>query len=974
MDRRRIIKACIARAFGACLVLTSDTYVFMLFLSAYPKSSIPYLYLVLGLVAFTVMRLTQPLLQRNLIKFMEITHLLFIAVLIFFAFLANASWHWGPFVIAVSILTMVAIGNTTDWIIVQSMFNLREFKTVSRWISITSTVAVILMGLLIPLLLAVFNTKIVLYIIIALFLGALLIERFVPVEPQKKEVVPSRQVATSVLKQPLYIYTFIVMMMMLQLYIFADYSFKSQLGLHFDKTQIGQFLAPFSAVTNSITILMQIFVGPAILRRFGVIGLIMVCPIFFIIAAGVLFGAPSLWTATLIAGVANIMRYGLFQTGSQMIYNVYPPAVRNITQYKMQSFGRGLGVAVGGIALIILGAWSAGLREVAIAAMVMSAVMIYATIQLGKNYFATLKQAINLHRFDTDYLSTQATDQEMILRTSAQALQEKSEDVKLFGLSLLGQLKLQQVPVGVREALFSEYESVEMAAINLMHHSDDEAVVPLLMQKLQSEKKPIVIEALVEAIVRFSPKFLLSYAAAGIDSSEPAIKAASVAVLLKAGDQEQAQQATAVLHAMVYHNESQYRYCVASVLESVYVEGWEDDVLHLIHDPDHQVVRNVLPATRQFPSEKIIEALVEKMDDRALTYAIGNALVAIGARAIPVLLNAIQHFQRLYPMNNAILLLSKFSDAEAEEALLKLLDTDNCALLEVCAISLAYRTRKFALSAAAMVKVSANLFQEVERIKSWSQSRSFYEDADVANEIRWRIYYARKQYLYFLAATVGSAIILQMIPTLLKANRASTAYSSALELLELSVKEQQFKLTISLALEGKQATKPKALAESCLDSWLKSVLEFKQGKLVEETMGDIIANVLVLRKVPLFASLSAELLQTIAVIVQQQSVAANEVLFRQGDWGDGMYIVAKGRVNIMQNEQLIKVCNNETFFGELALLDDEPRVASAIAAEDSNLFFIEKSEFIRLTDEVPEILRAVTQAVLGYLRHPTAHS
>jgi len=147
-------------------------------------------------------------------------------------------------------------------------------------------------------------------------------------------------------------------------------------------------------------------------------------------------------------------------------------------------------------------------------------------------------------------------------------------------------------------------------------------------------------------------------------------------------------------------------------------------------------------------------------------------------------------------------------------------------------------------------------------------------------------------------------------------------------------------------------------------------LEFKQTQSRGEAMNTLIGNVLVLRKVKLFETLSAELLQTIATILQQKNIAANEILFRQGDWGDGMYIVAKGRVNIIQNETIISVCTDDTFFGELALLDDEPRFATAIAAEDSQLFFIEKSEFIRLTDEVPAILRAVTQTVVGYLRHP----
>ena len=100
--------------------------------------------------------------------------------------------------------------------------------------------------------------------------------------------------------------------------------------------------------------------------------------------------------------------------------------------------------------------------------------------------------------------------------------------------------------------------------------------------------------------------------------------------------------------------------------------------------------------------DKIIDALITKLEDSTLTYTAGNTLVAIGARAVPALLQAIHNYNSLNPMNSVIMLLAKFPEHEAEEALLALLNTDNCALLEFCAISLAYRSRKYILSSAAL--------------------------------------------------------------------------------------------------------------------------------------------------------------------------------------------------------------------------------------------------------------------------------
>lgn len=974
MEHSRLIKACLLRAIGTSLIVATDTYVYMLFLSSYPNTYIPYLYIVLGVFAFITMRLVQPYLKRDLTKFMLTSHLIFIVLLLSFVFLVKQPWHWVPFLISVGVLTTVTMANTTDWIVVQSLFTLREFKVANKTISLTSTLGVVLIGSLIPLILSIFPPISILYLTIGLFVASVLIEKFMHTPLPMVEVIHKEQPSVAVHTLPLYLYTFIALLLMLQLFSFSDFSFKSQLSIQYDQKGMGQFLAPFFAVTNAITLLLQLFVTPTVLRRFGVVGLIMTTPIVFIIIAVALFIAPSLWTAAALAGAANILRYSFFLGGTQMTYNVYPPATRNLVQYQMQSLGRGLGIALGGVTLILLRIWGADLKQIAVATVIMSAVMIYVTIQLRKHYYLSLKSAINLHHFDTENLDDHANEAHLIFETATQALKEKDEEVQLFGLTLLGRLKLKSVPEAVIQSLFSEFNSVEMAAINIIQSCQDERVVPSLMKKLMSEKKPDTIQALVDTIVQYSPQSLLPYAISGISSDEPAIKAAAITVFLKAGTPEQIQIAQSTFESMVYRSDAQYRYHAATVLTTVVVENWHTFILQLFNDPDPLVVRTVLTASSLQPDEDIIDQLISKLEDRTLTHLAGTVLVSIGARALPNLLVAIHRLKTPYPINTTLLLLAKFPEPEAEMALLELLKTDNFSLLEMCAICLAYRSRKFPLSPKAKTAIHNHIFAQVQKIKDLSQSAHYYQDDDITNEIRWRIFYAKKLYLYLLAARSRSTIVLQIIPTLLKANRTSTAYSTAIELLELSLANQEIKNTLTRALEENTLSPiSKPLPDQAFDTWLKEVLDFKQGKLKGDKMSELISRALVLRKVTLFSSLPAELLQTIAEILQQKNCAANEVLFQEGDWGDGMYIVAKGSVNLLQKNKQFSVCGDDSFFGELALLDDEPRFATAIAAEDSKLFFIEKSEFIRLTDEVPAILRAVTQAVVSYLRHPISN-
>jgi general secretion pathway protein D len=110
-----------------------------------------------------------------------------------------------------------------------------------------------------------------------------------------------------------------------------------------------------------------------------------------------------------------------------------------------------------------------------------------------------------------------------------------------------------------------------------------------------------------------------------------------------------------------------------------------------------------------------------------------------------------------------------------------------------------------------------------------------------------------------------------------------------------------------------------------------------------KTEGDAEPDVLAaLKQVPLFENLSARELKKIARLLHERTYRPGEVIFREGDPGAGMFIVRKGKVNIVirrpdGSEQLLTPIEERQFFGEMALLEAAPRSASAVAAEKSEL-------------------------------------
>lgn len=103
-------------------------------------------------------------------------------------------------------------------------------------------------------------------------------------------------------------------------------------------------------------------------------------------------------------------------------------------------------------------------------------------------------------------------------------------------------------------------------------------------------------------------------------------------------------------------------------------------------------------------------------------------------------------------------------------------------------------------------------------------------------------------------------------------------------------------------------------------------------------------NAAFLTQSPLFRNLDETERAQILVIGGMRSCKANEVVFREGEAGDGLYMVVKGSVRISKRsptgEEALAVLEPPAFFGEMALLDLSARAADAIANEDSELFFI----------------------------------
>jgi CRP-like cAMP-binding protein len=118
---------------------------------------------------------------------------------------------------------------------------------------------------------------------------------------------------------------------------------------------------------------------------------------------------------------------------------------------------------------------------------------------------------------------------------------------------------------------------------------------------------------------------------------------------------------------------------------------------------------------------------------------------------------------------------------------------------------------------------------------------------------------------------------------------------------------------------------------------------------------DTVASLL--RKIPVFDGLDARDLLQIEKILHERDYRAEERIFLQGDPGLGMYIIVEGSVEIVSEpgHHVLTVLHQGEFFGELALLDESPRTATAIAESPCRLLCLVQSDLYDLMDRSPKL-------------------
>lgn len=132
-----------------------------------------------------------------------------------------------------------------------------------------------------------------------------------------------------------------------------------------------------------------------------------------------------------------------------------------------------------------------------------------------------------------------------------------------------------------------------------------------------------------------------------------------------------------------------------------------------------------------------------------------------------------------------------------------------------------------------------------------------------------------------------------------------------------------------------------------------------------------------IQKVPLFSGLSNDALERLLQATTRKNYPKDAAIVEENEVGETLYMILSGKVKVTNigpdgKEVILSVLSEGEFFGEMSLLDREPRSANVVSMEKTEMMLLRRKEFLALLESNGEILSKLLGVLSGRLRHANA--
>ena len=942
-------------------------YVTALFLTSYPASWIPYFFIGRTFIEVITSFLVTPFLSRQIIRNSLLFQTGSILFVLAFAMMLSKSWYSLPLIFSFILTIAGLISALISWNSVRNAFDIIEFKQISPALPIASVIGKIVLSLCNTLLIKKFGIAYLPFLTVAMLLLSCL---FIIALKPLPIIISAPKHGRSPIRYPLFVNLFIFSFILAFCYTLVDYTLRIKLASAYDSQQIGQFISIFTAVTYFIsTVVTLTFSKPLI--KFGISNLLEILPIYWVILPIAVMIYPDMALIALM-GAGDYVFYNFINLGRALLLNVLPNEIRAVGQMAIQTVAESVGIGIASLFLILI-AKHITIPRIAIIIAVFDLFLVFFARRLKSNYVTTLKDEIFLKRFSVDDTDVDAY-QDILEENIIQSLDSADRNSIRFGYSLLSTVKMQKFPEIILKHIRSDQRDIRIEAIKAVIVFNEQSSISLLLDLFKTETDPEVKWWIINALAEFQPGQFIKEAHDWLNDATPEVKAAAIRVLFFSENSEDIDHAATELSNMMQQSDTKTRRIAARILTKIPLAKINTNLPDFIADSDDVVSSYAIDAILKNEKFEFAPAIISRLAKGGVYFSARKIINKLNEEAIPLLMKVIiENKDNIHiRINILVTVLAQMVNEAAEKSLAILAEHKEPLLRQIVAFESINRARHFRITDEFIQKALQFAHEEAELYCALQQALKKYPEKHISNEIMARSNLALERYLCWVGVYYSSTEIYGLIPTILSGMRLEKA--KAIELLITIILDRNL-VDITMAIfSDKKLYKSRGIikpVESYFDAWLTQVINTPFTNEDGLSMNNM-QKVFVLRQDELFKNLPAETLMIIAEETQLMSMSANQVIFAENDPPTGLYIIAAGHVNIVRHGQLLVELKENNFFGELALIDNAPRAATAVAITEGTLLFLNKETFERITNDLPQVLRSVTQAVLGYLRSTLA--
>ena len=909
-----------------------------------------------------------------------------------------------PIILGLAIWSYVlgVLINLEFWSLAGHLLHVRQAKRLFGLIGSGEVLATVAGGLITPLLVPLIGTANLLLFAVGSILGALVCLLAVArssfrtgVEDQATDENAERLPARVLLREPYILLIFAFTSLAWLVYYVIDNAFYAQaMTRYVDDAQLAGFLGIFLAGAGVLTLVVRTLISGRIIARYGLtVGLLALPALnllgtMSVVAVGTLLGAGVLvfWLATMTKLADKVLGNSIYQTSFLTMYQPLPGSQRVQVQTITESFVEPAAGAIAGILLLVLiKQWAFGAVELAYVALIVLICTVIAGTLLGRAYPAALTRALTRRKVRAASVTlTDASSVNVLLA----AARSPNAGVALYALELLESLEHPALPDALAHALRHPIAEVRHEAIARIERMRLAALLPEVEERLTVEPVMEVRGACVRTAATLTTNGDTDDIAAYLDDTQPALRIGAIIGLMRRENAAGIAQADQTLTKLVRSPDPAERELAARAIGAIARPEMASLLCTLIEDEVVGVRRAALVASGALKEPALWPKLIEALVPPTATAA-AMGLVAGGDAALPAL-RAV--FEQPGASQKVLLHVARIcgrigSDGAQRLLLQHLAFPDKEVRTQVL---LALRRCGFQATGGTAASVRARITAEITEV---ARLVAILNDIVVSpttallqDSARHQLQQARERLLLLLSFIYNPDAIRRVRDHLHVPSPEKRAY--AMELLDVLVdyewRERLLAVFEELTLEARvqrlQTWFPQRRLglQARLDAlamqggseehpWMRACAAYllQPG---DSQMRSTIEKVLILKTVSLFAGTPNEVLAELTTVLEEVELSAGRTIFEKGDVGTSMYIIADGRVRVHDGDWTLNDLGAGEFFGEMAVLNTVPRVASVTAIEPTRLFRLDQDSLYELMGDRPEIARGIIGVLSARLK------